>query len=83
MSDLFDIPANIAEGWAREHLGDYLRHLSFAKASLAEIETLIVICVELGYVANDRVADLQSDIETLGKMLSTLHRKLKQKQANA
>lgn len=76
------IPANIAEGWAREHLGDYLRHLSFAKASLAEVETLLIVCINLNYVTANKVAELQSDLTVLGKQLSTLHRSLKQKQTN-
>ena len=31
------IPSNIAEGHTREHLKEYLHHLSMAQASLAEI----------------------------------------------
>lgn len=77
------IPANIAEGWARDHLGDYLRHLSFAKASLAEVETLLVVCVNLGYVSQAKITELQNDLAVLGKMLTTLHRSLKQKHTNA
>jgi len=33
------IPANIAEGNARKHRGDYVHHLSIARGSLAELET--------------------------------------------
>ncbi len=33
------IPSNIAEGHTREHLKEYLHHLSIAQASLAELET--------------------------------------------
>ncbi len=32
------IPANIAEGFGRDHLGDYLHQLSMANGSLMELE---------------------------------------------
>jgi len=33
------IPSNIAEGHSREHIKEYLHHLSVAQGSLAELET--------------------------------------------
>ena len=44
------IPANSAEGHGREHLGDYLHHLSMANGSLMELETHFLIAGRLGYL---------------------------------
>ena len=43
------IPANIAEGHGRDHLGDYLRHPSIANGSLMELETHLQLIGRLGY----------------------------------
>lgn len=45
------IPANIAEGHGREHLGDYLHHLSVANGSLMELETHLLIIQRLSYLS--------------------------------
>lgn len=71
------IPANIAEGHGREHLGEYLHHLSIANGSLMELETHIVIAGRMGYVTAEgmqRTLDLTGDV---GRMLSGLTRALK------
>jgi four helix bundle protein len=41
------IPANIAEGHGREHLGDYFHHLSYANGSLMGLETHFLIARKL------------------------------------
>jgi four helix bundle protein len=42
------VPANIAEGQARWHRKDFLRHLFIAHGSLAELDTLVLIAERLG-----------------------------------
>jgi four helix bundle protein len=71
------IAANIAEGHGREHLGDYLRHLSIARGSLMELETHIYIVTRL-YIPNDEVKRALDMTREVDRMLSGLTKKLKE-----
>jgi four helix bundle protein len=74
------VPANIAEGHGRSHLGDYLHHLSIAYGSLMELETHLQIAERLGYISTDTVKATLSETERLGRMLNALKRSLQSKQ---
>ena len=62
------IPSNIAEGHATRRTGSFIRHLSIAKGSLAEVETQLEIARRLGYVPGG--AGIGTD--ELSRMLSGL-----------
>jgi len=66
------IPANIAEGYSRTHRGDYLRHLSIARGSLAELETHLCIVERLGYLKHDENDELWGMVQDAGMMLTRL-----------
>ena len=70
------IPSNIAEGHARQHRGEYIHHLSFAQASIAEVETQLEIAVRLKYVSSDPAMRLREELDSLGKQLRTLRKAL-------
>ena len=71
------IPANIAEGHGREHLGDYLHHLSIANGSLMELETHFLLAGRLGYLDEKPIDDLFAQTAEVGRMLAGLIRSLK------
>ena len=68
------VPANIAEGHGREHLGDYLHHLSVANGSLMELETHLLLCARLSYTPPNEVEDLLEKAGEVSRMLSGLTR---------
>ena len=70
------VPSNIAEGHTREHLKEYLYHLSMAQASLAEVETQLEIATRLRYLSSTRLSELLLDISSLGKQLYALRNAL-------
>jgi four helix bundle protein len=65
------IAANIAEGFGRSALGDYLRHLSIASGSLREIQTHLEAITLLGYLPDAATASAES---ASGRTAFLLHR---------
>jgi len=72
------VPSNIAEGQARQHVGEFLPFLSIASGSLAEMDTQRTIAERLIFISADCSAILEHDITELRKMLYSLDLKLKQ-----
>jgi four helix bundle protein len=66
------IPANIAEGQARSHRKEFCQHLSVAKGSLAELDTLFVVADRLGYLRPEEVSAIDEQIADLRRPLNAL-----------
>ncbi len=73
------IPANIAEGHARAFTKEYLRHLSIAMGSLAEVETYIELSQRLNFGRPTAIAELQNLCGEQRRMLRGLQRALNAK----
>jgi four helix bundle protein len=71
------VPANIAEGHGREHLGDYIHHLSIAGGSLMELETHLLIVTRL-YIPMEELTQALGMVREVDRMLSGLMKKLKE-----
>jgi four helix bundle protein len=74
------VPANIAEGHGRVHRGEYVHHLSIAHGSLCEVETMLLLTVELRLGQAASVAPLLETSREVGRMLGALMRVLQRAQ---
>ncbi len=70
------IPMNIAEGYARRHRGEYVHHLSYARGSLAELETQLIIATRLEMLDRNRIKPAWSQADEIGRMLLAMITKL-------
>ena len=73
------IPSNIAEGYGREGLNDYLRFLNIAISSLFELQTQIEIAFNLKYIEKQKFNKLFELSREIERMLSSFIRSLKSK----
>ena len=70
------VPSNIAEGQARHTTKEFLQFLSHAMGLLAELETQLMLSVELRFTNEQGVAPGLKEIDELQKMIVALKRRL-------
>jgi four helix bundle protein len=71
------IPANIAEGAGRNTDKDFGRFLDIANGSCFELETLLILAVDLDYLSKSKYDIILKDIEEIQKMIYGLRNKIK------
>ncbi|PIS28912.1 four helix bundle protein [Candidatus Saganbacteria bacterium CG08_land_8_20_14_0_20_45_16] len=71
------IPSNIAEGSARQSDKEMIQFLYVALGSLSEVETQIIIAIELEYISNNE--EINGNITKIRKLIVGLIKYLKGK----
>ncbi|WP_443937718.1 four helix bundle protein [Pedobacter sp. MW01-1-1] len=69
------IPSNIAEGSSRSSNKEFAHFLSISLGSLFELETQLLLSIELGFISFD-IENLMKDIVQLQKKISTFKKTL-------
>jgi len=70
------IPANIAEGAARNSNKEFIQYLYIALGSLSELETELIIAQNIGYLKSN---DIFEELIIIRKMLSGLINSVRRK----
>ena len=70
------VPANIAEGHGRQHQKEFCQFLGIARGSLSELETLLILAQDLGYLPPTKLEQLEAMTQEIGKLINGLMRTL-------
>ena len=70
------IPLNISEGHGRGSGKDFKRFLLVARGSAYEVNTILQICLRLGYIGDDEYVKFREEISEITRMISGLMRSL-------
>lgn len=68
------VPSNIAEGSSRTSNKEFAHFLSIALGSLFELETQLIIAVDVGFISVESIEGLLKDIIQLQKKISAFKR---------
>jgi four helix bundle protein len=71
------IPANIAEGCGKDSDAELKRYFSIAMGSSSELEYLLLLARDLGYLQADTYQSMQNDLVETRNMLNAFIQKLK------
>ena len=74
------VPSNIAEGWTRESRAEKRQFLSVAQGSLAELETQLTLCEEIGWLSLEQTASLRNSIDETSRMLTTFRQRMRMRE---
>ena len=73
------IPSNIAEGAGRKGNNEFTQFLNIAMGSCFELETQLILAIDLGYIHKDKSETLIIHLQQLERMINGLISNLRNK----
>jgi len=69
---VISVPSNIAEGHGRESINEFLHFLAISRGSLCELETQLIVSVEIGLLRQEDIAPSLSLCAEISKKIKSL-----------
>ncbi len=73
------LPSNIAEGYARGTDREKLHFLRISSGSMSEVETQLMLSLNLGYISQEYYKELSETLTSIWKQLNALISSIKKK----
>lgn len=70
------VPSNIAEGWGRRYTAEFVQFLRKANGSRTEVETQLILSMDLGFLTSESLDAILRQTTLLGKKMLSLERSL-------